>query len=296
MDIRVLEYYLMVAREENITKAAALLHITQPTLSRQLIQLEQELGVKLFTRSSHNIILTNEGLMLKRRAQELVALSERTKRDMIKGEPELSGEIAIGSGEFLGVALLSEMMSAFKKAHPLITYKFFSGNSSIIKERIESGLLDIGLIFDYVDISRYEYVRLPIQEEWGFLVKEDSILAEKKAIIPADVKNLPLIISERSLRDNSLTSWLGENLDDLNIVATYNLMYNAAVMVANGMGTACCIKLDCRYDRTFFVPTLPLVTNSAVLAWKKTFSQSPNVDAFIEFSKKYIKSISSYRI
>lgn len=288
MDIRVLEYYLMVAREENITKAAALLHVTQPTLSRQLIQLEKELGVKLFIRSNHSIVLTDDGLMLKRRAQELVALAERTKQDMQKGELELSGEIAIGSGEFLSVALLSEVMSAFKKDHPLISYKIFSGNSSIIKERIESGLLDIGLIFDYVDISKYEYVRLPIQEEWGILVKEDSALAEKETLSPDDIRDLPLIISERSLRDNSLADWLGKSHDEMNIVATYNLMYNAAIMVANGMGVAGCIKLDCTYNGTRFVTAYPLVTNNSVLAWKKTSSQSPTVDAFLTFFKKYI--------
>ena len=293
MDIRVLEYYLIVAREESITKAAAILHVTQPTLSRQLMQLEEELQVKLFNRTIHSVVLTEDGLLFKRRAQEIVALSEKTKRDFIRGNRELSGEIGIGCGEFRSIQIIAQIMKEFKKEHPFVTFQIYSGNSSNIKERIESGILDIGVILDYVDIRKYEYVRIPLSEEWGVLVREDSPLAVMEYVTPEDIRELPLIISERSMRDNELADWIGKKYEDLNIVSTYNLMYNAAIMVANGMGVAGCIKLDCRYEGTRFVPARPSVKNNSVFAWKKAFSQSQAVSSFIEFSRIYIKRISS---
>ena len=293
MDIRVLEYYLIVAREESITKAAAILHVTQPTLSRQLMQLEEELQVKLFNRTSHSVVLTEDGLLFKRRAQEIVALSEKTKRDFIRGNRELSGEIGIGCGEFRSIQIIAQIMKEFKKEHPFVTFQIYSGNSSNIKERIESGILDIGVILDYVDIRKYEYVRIPLSEEWGVLVREDSPLAAMEYVTPEDIRELPLIISERSMRDNELADWIGKKYEDLNIVSTYNLMYNAAIMVANGMGVAGCIKLDCRYEGPRFVPARPSVKNNSVFAWKKALSQSQAVSSFIEFSRIYIKRISS---
>ena len=293
MDIRVLEYYLIVAREESITKAAAILQVTQPTLSRQLMQLEEELQVKLFNRTSHSVVLTEDGLLFKRRAQEIVALSEKTKRDFIRGNRELSGEIGIGCGEFRSIQIIAQIMKEFKKEHPFVTFQIYSGNSSNIKERIESGILDIGVILDYVDIRKYEYVRIPLSEEWGVLVREDSPLAAMEYVTPEDIRELPLIISERSMRDNELADWIGKKYEDLNIVSTYNLMYNAAIMVANGMGVAGCIKLDCRYEGTRFVPARPSVKNNSVFAWKKALSQSQAVSSFIEFSRIYIKRISS---
>ena len=293
MDIRVLEYYLIVAREESITKAAAILHVTQPTFPRQLMQLGEELQVKLFNRTSHSVVLTEDGLLFKRRAQEIVALSEKTKRDFIRGNRELSGEIGIGCGEFRSIQIIAQIMKEFKKEHPFVTFQIYSGNSSNIKERIESGILDIGVILDYVDIRKYEYVRIPLSEEWGVLVREDSPLAAMEYVTPEDIRELPLIISERSMRDNELADWIGKKYEDLNIVSTYNLMYNAAIMVANGMGVAGCIKLDCRYEGTRFVPARPSVKNNSVFAWKKALSQSQAVSSFIEFSRIYIKRISS---
>lgn len=296
MDIRVLEYYLMVAREESITRAADLLHVTQPTLSRQLMQLEDELQVKLFTRTSHSIVLTEEGMMLKRRAQEIVDLTNRTKNDLVGGKTELNGEIAIGCGEFQSVGMIVDIMNAFKAKHPLVTFKMYSGNSAGIKERIESGILDMGVILDYVDISKYEYIRIPAEEEWGVYVPDNSSLAEKEFVTPEDIRDMQLIIAERSMTDQDLADWLGASYEKINIVSTYNLFYNAAVMVAAGMGVAGGIKLNCKYGGVTFVPARPLVKNNSVLAWKKTISQSHTVSAFIEFCMLYINGITSNSI
>ena len=291
MDIRVLEYYLMVTREESITRAADLLHVTQPTLTRQLIQLEDELRVKLFTRSSHGIVLTEEGMMLKRRAQEIVDLTNRAKNDLVGGKTELNGEIAIGCGEFQSVEIMADIMNAFKKKHPLVTFRMYSGNSTGIKERIESGILDMGVIQDYVDISKYEYIRIPKEEEWGVYVPDDSPLAEKEFVTPEDIRDLPLIISERAVTDQDLADWLGVSYEKINIVSTYNLLYNAALMVAHGMGIARGIKLNCKYNGVTFVPSRPPIKNNSVLAWKKITSQSYTVSAFVEFCVLYINGI-----
>ena len=161
MELRVLKYFLMIAREENITRAAQLLHVTQPTLSRQIKELEEELGTKLFERSNHRIILTQDGLLLRRRAQEIVELTERTEKDFAHKDEELTGEIAIGSGETRSVSVLAEVLSSFRQRYPRVRYRFYSGNADHIKERIENGTLDIGLFPEPVDISRYEFIRVP---------------------------------------------------------------------------------------------------------------------------------------
>ena len=186
MELRILKYFLMVAREESITRAANLLHVTQPTLSRQLMQLEDELGVKLFYRTSHRIMLTDEGMLLKRRAQEILELTERTEREVSRREGSLMGEIAIGCGETRNMAAVAEVMAAFRQKYPLVRFNVYTAIADDVKERIENGLLDIGLLVEPVDISKYEFIRLPQKEEWGVLVRADSPLAAKTAVRPQD--------------------------------------------------------------------------------------------------------------
>ena len=166
MELRVLKYFLMAAREENITKAANLLHITQPTLSRQLMQLEEELGVKLFHRGKYHIVLTDEGMLLRRRAQEMIELEEKTKREFSKDEAQLAGEIAIGCGETRNMTFLSKKMAEFRRLHPLVHYDIYSATADDIKERMEKGILDIALLMEPVDIGKYEFVRMPQREHW----------------------------------------------------------------------------------------------------------------------------------
>jgi DNA-binding transcriptional LysR family regulator len=287
MNLRVLQYFLMAAQEENITKAARLLHVTQPTLSRQLMQLEKELGVKLFVRSNHNIILTDDGILLKRRAGELVSLAEKTKREFTREEKGLTGEIAVGSGELHSNKYFSEMAASFRKIHPLVRYDIYSGNADDIKDRIEKGLLDLGLLLEPVDIRKYNFIRMPLKEEWGVLTREDSDLASKKAVSLEDLFHVPLLIAKRELVQNELAGWLGPHYDQFEIVATYNLLYNAAIMVQNRIGVALCLKLDSMYDSLRFVPLSPRLNASSVLAWKKNQMFSPAISAFLEYAKKY---------
>ena len=194
MELRVLNYFLMAAREENITKAAQLLHVTQPTLSRQLMQLEEELGVKLFQRSNHCIVLTEEGMLLKRRAQELISLAEKTRQDLMQKDTELTGEISIGCGELQSVDFLAKLLARFQTENPLVQINIFSGNADSIKERIENGLLDMGLLPEPVDMTKYAFLHVPQRETWGVPVHKDSELAEKQAVSPPDLLNAPLMI------------------------------------------------------------------------------------------------------
>ncbi|MCD2492901.1 LysR family transcriptional regulator [Lacrimispora sp. NSJ-141] len=296
MELRVLNYFLMVAREENITKAAQLLHITQPTLSRQLMQLEGELGVKLFQRSNHCIVLTEEGMLLKRRAQELISLAEKTRQDLMQRDAELTGEISIGCGELQSVDFLAKLLAQFQAEHPLVQMNIFSGNADSIKERIENGLLDMGLVPEPVDMTKYAFLHVPQKETWGVLIHKDSELAGKQSVSPSDLLHVPLMTSNRSLIRGLIADWFGVDFDDLRIVGHYNLLYNAAILVRNKIGAAICIKLDCTYDDTCFIPFSPPMESGSVLVWKKDQMTSPTTAAFLEHLQKCVKCISSNTI
>lgn len=285
MELRVLRYFLMAAREENITKAANLLHITQPTLSRQLMQLEEELGVKLFHRGKYHIVLTDEGMLLRRRAQEMIELEEKTKREFSKDGAQLAGEIAIGCGETRNMTFLSKKMAEFRRLHPLVHYDIYSATADDIKERMEKGILDIALLMEPVDIGKYEFVRMPQREQWGALVCADSPLADKETLSPDNLTGQPIIIAKRESVQNELANWFGDTYDKMEIAATYNLILNAANMVRNGVGAALCFQLDNRYDDLRFIPLRPRLETGAVLAWKKNQTFSETSSQFIQFIK-----------
>lgn len=292
MELRVLKYFLMTAREENITKAANLLHITQPTLSRQLMKLEEDLGVKLFRRSNHSIVLTEDGMLLKRRAQEIVTLAEKTEQELSRREEELTGSVSIGCGETRNMSVLSEHMAAFREKHPLVRFNIYSATADEIKERIEKGILDFGLLLEPVDISRYDFVRMPHKEQWGALVREDSPLADKEFVTPEDFRGAPVIMARRESVKNELAGWFGEVYEELEIAATYNLLLNAVNMVKNHVGAALGFNLDSGYAGLKFIPFLPKLESGAVLVWKKDQVVSEVTKCFRESVKKDILEIS----
>lgn len=269
MELRVLRYFLLAAREENITRAAELLHVTQPTLSRQLIQLEQELGTKLFHRGQHSITLTDDGMLLKRRAQELVDLADKTEQEFAKAGGTLIGELSIGSGETLSMHTLSQWIASFRADNPLVQYDIYSATADEIKDRIEKGILDMGLLVEPVDIAKYEFIRMPTKERWGILVSKDSPLAKYDRICPADLAHKPILIAKRNTVREELRGWFGSNFDSLEIAGTYNLLYNAAVMAANGVGAVLCMEHDRTYENLAFIPLSPALETGAVLVWKK---------------------------
>ena len=291
MELRVLKYFLAVAREENITRAATLLHLTQPTLSRQLMQLEEELGVQLFHRSRYHIVLTDEGMLLRRRAQELVDLAEKTAREFQK-DPELRGEISIGSGDLEGMYVLAELLASFQKLHPQVTYQIYSGNADHTKERIEGGTLDLGLLLEPVDISKYDFIRMPVKEQWGVLVHEDTPLARKEAVTPEDLAGIPLILTQRGLIQQEMERWFGSYAQQLQVNATGNLPYNMALLAGAHIGVYLTLKLHCTYEGLRFIPLYPPLESSTVLAWKKTETFPAIVTALLEHIKKYLMTIS----
>lgn len=283
MEIRVLKYFLMAAREENITKAANLLHLTQPTLSRQLMQLEEELGVTLFKRSKHRIILTEDGMLLRRRAEEIVSLAEKTKDDFLHKTAHLTGTVAIGSGELRSSRYLMQLISDFQKTNPLVQFTLYSGNSDNIKERIERGLLDIGLLQKPVDVTKYSYVYTPVKEQWGILLREDSPIANKKLISPKDLLGMSVIMPERKLIQNELRNWLGQYEKDIRIIANGNLQYNMAILAHETGSCVITLDMECNYAGMRFIPLFPTIESETVLAWKKTQAFSPASAAFIEY-------------
>ena len=291
MELRTLKYFLAVAREANITKAAALLHVTQPTLSRQLMQLEEELGVKLFERGSHSITLTDDGLLLKRRAGEIISLAEKTAEEL-SGSDELHGMLDIASGEFKSFSLFSDILCAFKDKNPGVNCRLYSANGDNIKDRLDRGLADIGLLSDPVDISRYEFLRLPQREIWGAVVHMDSGLYDKEFITPSDLCSVPLIMPQRLMVQNELKAWFGDFYDKLEISMIYDLLYNAAVIAGKKMGVVLSIELDSKFDHLKFIPLYPKLEFGSVMVWKKNQIHSAVTDGFIGFAKEYIKGIS----
>ena len=285
MELRVLKYFLAVAREENITKAAALLHLTQPTLSRQLMQLEEELGVQLFRRSRYHVELTEDGMLLRRRAQELVDLAEKTTREFTLRETELMGEIAIGAGETRSMSFLSRAMVSFRERYPKVTFRIFSATADDVKERLDTGLLDMGLLTEPVDVGRYAFCRMKERDRWGVLVRLDSPLAGLDSVTPDDLEQVPLIISGRERVQRELANWFGDRWERLQIAASFNLILNAANMVRYGVGTALSFDLNFSFDDLRFIPLSPTMDTGTVLVWKKDLVLTPVVEAFHQHIK-----------
>lgn len=285
VELRVLRYFLAVAQEESITRAAAQLHLTQPTLSRQLMQLEQELGVRLFHRSRTHIRLTDEGLLLRRRAQQLLDLAEKTAREFAARETELMGEIAIGAGETRSMTFLSQAIRTFRERYPKVTFRIFSANADDVKERLDMGLLDMGLLTEPVDVGKYAFCRMQEKDRWGVLVRTDSPLAAGDAVTPRALESVPLLVSGRESVQRELESWFGERWDRLHIAATFNLILNAANMVRCGVGAALGFDLNLAFDDLRFLPLSPAVETGTVLVWKKDQTLTPVVEAFHQHIK-----------
>lgn len=288
MELRVLRYFLTVAREENITRAAELLHITQPTLSRQLMQLEEELGTTLFHRGKHSIYLTEDGMLLKKRAQDIIALADRTEKEFTEHDEELSGEIVFGCGETKGVYELADRIAEFQRHYPMVQYEMYTAIADDIKEKIDRGLVDIGLLTEPVDISRYNFLRLQRKEQWGALVRTDSPLAVQKTVKPEDLMGIPLLMVKRSLVKNEVANWFGKYYDQLEVTGTYNLLNNAAALVEKGIGTALCFQVGNYYDNLCFIPLEPKLETGLVLVWQKNRVLSRAAQMFIDDVKEYI--------
>ena len=284
MEIRVLKYFLAVAREQNISAAAQSLFLSQPTLSRQLKELEEELGKQLFIRGSRKITLTEEGLLLRKRAEEIVELLDKTEKELSNSDEQVSGEIYIGAGETDGLRLIAKAAKELQEQYPQITYRIISGDAVDITERLDKGLIDFALLLEPVDISKYSYLKFPVKDVWGVLMRRDCPLAEKKSISPKDLQDLPLIVSRQALDGSELTQWLKNGSEQLNIVSTYNLVYNASLMVDEGLGVALCLDkiINVSGDSSLcFRPLKPRLEVGMNLVWKKYQVFSKAAEKFI---------------
>ena len=234
MEIRVLKYFLTVVREESISRAAEVLHITQPTLSRQLAQLEEETGVRLFRRGSRKITLTSEGLLLRRRAEEIVELVERTAAELPRQTRELEGTVTVGSGEVASVEILTRLCGSFREMHPKVVFDLYTASADAVKERMERGLIDVGLLLEPVDLEKFEFIRLGVRERFVLLMRPDDPLAAKAGVTREDLADLPLILPRRLNVQSELASWFGEIFGSLNIAFTGNLPSNKLPIVHQG--------------------------------------------------------------
>lgn len=287
METRILSYFLVAAREENITKAAQLLHVTQPTLSRQLMQLEEELGVKLFQRSNHSVYLTDEGMIFRRRAQELVNLAEKAQEELAQKEETLSGVIAIGCGELRSVQEVAELITGFQGRYPLVRFELYSGNNEDIKERMEQGTLDMGLLLEPVSIVKYDFIRMKAREQWGVLIHQDAPLASQDVVRPGELVGIQVVTVHLDTPiHHELAGWSGDFAKQMESCVNYNLLYNAAIVARERKGAAICVKLDCHYDEMKFLPFEPKLELSSVLAWKDRQSYPKATAAFIQYVKE----------
>lgn len=289
MEVRVLRYFLTVVREESITKAAEVLHITQPTLSRQLAQFEEEVGVRLFNRGTRKIVLTNEGLLLRRRAEEIVDLIDKTERELLEQDELVDGTVTIGAGELASAQILAELIKSTGDRFPLMRYEILTASADLTKERMDKGLTDIGLLLEPIDIEKYEFVRLKVKERWAVLLQADDPLAPQEYVRREELMDAPLIIPMRGNVQNELLNWFGPSLDRRNIVMTSSMSTNASVMVENGIGRAVIIEGGRPYlDRERLVCRLlfPELSATSVLAWKRGQPFCPAADKFIEHIKK----------
>lgn len=290
MELRLLHYFLTVAREENITRAAEVLHITQPTLSRQMVQLEEEAGVKLFDRSvgTRKIALTAEGILLRRRAEEILELMDKTQLELAQQEGQVQGTVAIGCGEIGSAGLLPELFRCFREKHPSVQFDLFTAANDSICERMEQGLLDFGLLLGPPASERYDCIFTGWHEKWAALLPPDSPLAKKEAVTAKDLRDVPLILPRGLHNESSLAQWFGRTFPKLHPAVTCNLTANAAVLVGQRLGCALVIEGTVPFDPAHIVsrPLSPELSAASVLAWKRDQPLSRAATLFREYASE----------
>lgn len=269
MELRVLRYFLAVSREQNITNAANILHISQPTLSRQIRDLEEELGTVLFIRGNKSVTLTEDGIIFRKRAQEIVDLADKTLNEMKNSNKDIMGDIFIGSGETDGLRHIIKIMKKLNVSYPNIHFHINSGDREDILEKLDKGLIDFGIFLDPIDKSKYNYIKIPASDTFGVLVKKDSNLASKEYVTRDDLIDKPIIISRQINDDSIIMRWFKVKKEVLNIVASYNLAYNASLMVDEGLGYAIVLDKIIKDNKLCFIPLEPRINIDMYIMWKR---------------------------
>ena len=294
MELRVLQYFLAVAREQSIVRAAESLHLSQPTLSTQIRNMEEELGKQLLirgTKGSRKVTLTEEGMILRKRAEEILDLVKKTEKEITCSDEIIIGDIYIGAGETDAMRIIAKAAKKLQKDYPGINYHLSSGNATFVKERLDKGLLDFGIVFGEVDLIKYNAIRIPAKDVWGVLMRKDSPLASKEVISPEDLWDKPLILSQQENRGGDITQWLKKQAGELNITATFNLIFNASILVDEGLGYA--ISFDRIINTTgnsnlCFRPLTPKVEAEMNLIWKKYQILSKPAEKFITILREQL--------
>lgn len=289
MELRVLQYFLAVAREQSISGAAEFLHLTQPTLSRQMKDLEEELGKQLFIRGNRRVTLTEEGMLLRKRAEEIIDLVNKAVREVERSDETITGDIYIGTGESDGVRIVARAARKMQEDFPNVHFHIVSGDACDIIEDLDKGLLDFGVLLGDIDRLKYDYLELPAKDTWGVLMRKDCPLAQKETVTADDLQNLPLIISRQAKNKEALLHWLSAGSAHPNIAATYNLIYNAALMVDEGMGYA--FSLDKLTPvgaerRLCFKPLSPPLYLGMTMVWKKYQVFTKASETFLAYLRK----------
>lgn len=291
MEVRILKYFVTVVEEKSVTKAARVLHMTQPTLSRQLRQMEDELGVELFQHATKKMTLTNSGMFLYRRAVEILALVEKTEKDLVSREEPLEGRIAIGSGEIEAIDLFADLLLEFHRTYPLVKFDMITGNADKILDRMNRGEVDFGLLMEPINMEKYDFIRLPVKDRYVALMRPDDPLAKLNRIAPGDLIGEPLILPRRSTVHNEVANWLGSEYEKMDILATSNLYTNTAILVSKGLGRAVFIESPLSRIADLKVevrPLYPPMTTTDVFAWKRQRDFNKACLALMEFVKCFL--------
>lgn len=293
MEIRVLRYFLTVAREENITRAAEKLHITQPTLSRQLHQLEEELGKKLFIRGNHDVKLTQDGMLLRKRAEEIIDLVAKTEMEMSSANEDITGDIYIGAGETDAVRIIARIVKNIQKEHPKVTFHNISCDSIDVIDKLNKGLIDFGILFEPSDYNAFEHIRFPVHDTWGVLMRKDSDLAKNEYITSEMLINQPLIVSRQMMNGLDLSEWLKLPQEQIAVFATSNLIFNGSLLVDEGIGYAITLDklINCTGESNLcFRPLYPYKSAQMYLVWKKYQIFSEAAECFLNNFRKTVDS------
>ena len=295
MDIRVLKYFLAVAREQSFSVAAERLYLSQPTLSRQLKELEDELGKPLLNRSSKGVTLTEEGMILRARAEEIVALVDKAENEVKQSGEQVTGKVYIGAGETYAIKLVADTAKNLSADYPDLQYSIYSADGSDVLEKLEKGLLDFGIVFQSVDTSKYNSVELPLKDRFGVLMRRDCPLAKKETLSVSDLKGQPLIIPRQPNHNSMFLETLGLDESKADITAQYNLVYNGSVMASEGMGYCICIDRLINVtgeSNMCFKPFEPEISASCLFIWKRNATFSKAAEKFLE---QFINDIRSYK-
>lgn len=287
MELRLLRYFWTIAEEENISRAAEVLHVTQPTLSRQLKTLETELGAPLFERQNKGLVLTDAGLLLKSRAQEILQLTQQTTQEFAARRQQLfQGHVAVGCVEADNSDTLAMMLEDFVGDYPQVSFDIFSGASDIITDRLDKGLIDLAILLEPVNTDKYHTLVLPRTETWGLLVAADSFLARQTTITPGDLPGMPLMLSNRPEVQQLLAKWAHLSLEQLNVVGTFNLSFNVLPLVAHQVAAALMIAgavTNRQPEATHFIPLAPKMQTNCVLVWRRDRVLTPVVEKLITY-------------